>query len=117
MEQSFSIPEIASETEFEIENLLEDLLQNAYQNDAVVNSIIAAKEQGLRKLPVELTKQGIKLAMGDLTIEGSGNARRLYVKGKMYVPNNENLQLFLLKQHHDPPAHGHPGYKAMFQKL
>ena len=52
-----------------IKNLLENLLDKAYQNDKVLNSIIAAKQTSLQKLPVELTRQSIKLAMEDLTLE------------------------------------------------
>ena len=104
-------------SEFEIENLLNKLLSKAYQNNKTVNSIIDAKQQGLRKLPADLTKQGIKLAMGDLTLNGSGSSTRLYVKSKMYVSNDENLKLFLLQQHHDPPTQGHPGYKAILWKM
>ena len=105
------------ETESEIQRLLEDLLIVAYENDEVVKGLIAAREQGLRKIPPELAKQGIKLAMGDLTVEGSGTSKRLYLRSRMYVPNNENLQLFLLQQHHNPPTHGHPGFKTMLRKL
>ena len=101
-----------------IGNSLEDLLHKAYQANGVLNSIIAAKRAGFRKLPADLTtKQGIKLAVGDLTIEGDRSSTRLYVKGKMYVPNDQNLKLFLLQQHHEPAMQGHPGYKAMLQKL
>ena len=98
------------------ENSLENLLNIAYQGNEVKN-IIAAKRAGLRKLPAEIAKQGIKLAMGDLTLEGSGRSTRLYVKSKMYIPDDKNLKLFLLQQHHDPPMQGHPRYKAMLRKL
>ena len=102
-----------------IKNSLEDLLDKAYQSDGVLSSIIAAKQAGLRKLPSNLTKQGIKLAMRDLTLENTGREEsvRLYVKRKMYVPSYERLKLFLLQQHHDPPTQGHPVYKAMLRKL
>ena len=43
-----------------IENSLENLLDKAYQNDKVPNSIIAAKQTGFWKLPAKITKQGIK---------------------------------------------------------
>ena len=91
---------------------MEDLLDIAYQSNEV-KSIIAAKQAGLRKLPAKIAKQSIKLAMGDLTLKGSGRSTRLYVKSKMYVPDDKNLKLFLLQQHHDSPMQGHPGYKAM----
>ena len=57
--------------------------------------------------------------MGDFTLEDTsrGGSTRLYVKCKMYLPNDEKLRLFLLQQHHDPPIQGHPGYKAMLWKL
>ena len=114
LEQSSSSTKMAGS---KIKNSLEDLLDKSYQKDEIVNSIIAAKQSGLRKLPADLTKQGIKLAMGDLTLQGSGRSTRLYVKGKMLVPNDENLKLFLLQQHHNPAIQGHPGYKAMLWKL
>ena len=96
-------------------NSLDDLLEHAYRVDKVVNSIITAKQAGLQKLPADLVKKGIKLAMGDLTLGDSGyeSSTRLYVKSRMYAPDDENLRLFLLQQHHDPPTQGHPGYKAM----
>ena len=114
LEQGFSSTEMAGSR---IENLLENLLDKAYQNDKVLNSIIAAKRAGLQKLPTDLAKQIIKFAMGDLTLAGSGRSTRLYVKGKMYVPNEEKLRLFLLQQHHNPPTQGHPGYKFMLWKM
>ena len=117
LEQSSSSTEMAGSR---IKNSLEDLLDKAYQADEVLNSIIAAKRAGLWKLPANLTtEQGIKLAMGDLTLEdtGRGGSTRLYVKGKMYVPDDEKLRLFLLQQHHDPPVQGHPRYKAMLRKV
>ena len=106
-------------SKFSSGNSLIELLSKAYQNDEAVNSIIAAKRADLRKLPADLAKQGIKFAMGDLTLEGDDRVggTRLYVKSKMYVPDDEKLRLFLLQQHHDPPIQDHPGHKAMLQKL
>ena len=115
-EQGFFSTEMARSR---IEDSLEDLLDRAYQNVKVLDSIIAAKQAGLRRLPADLTKQGIKLAMRDLTLKdnGRGGSTRLYMKGRMYVPGDEKLRLFLLQQHHDPPIQGHPRYKAMLRKL
>lgn len=47
--------------------------------------------------------------MGDFTLENSSyeSSTRLYMKNEM------NLRLFLLKQHH----RNHPGFKAMYQKF
>ena len=112
LETSSSSTEMAGSR---IENQLKDLLDKAYQNNKIVNSIITAKQAGLQKLPADLAKQGIKLAMRDLTLEGDNHVggTKLYVKGKMYVPNEEKLRLLLLQQHHNPAIQGHLGHKAM----
>ena len=72
--------------------LLEELFEKAYKDNEVVKEIIDAKACGLRKLPTALTKKGIVLSMGDLKIK----SEQLYVKNRMYVPENEALQLHLL---------------------
>ena len=71
-----------------------------------MNSIIDAKPKSLRKLLAELTKQDIKLHIEDFTLENSNykSGTKLYVKNKMYIPNDKSLKLFLLKQHHNPPT-------------
>ena len=111
LEQGSSSTKIA---ESRIKNLLENLLDKAYQNNQV-KSIIAAKREDLWRLPADFTKQGIRFAIENLTLidNGRGESTRLYVKDKMYVPGNEKLRLFLLQQHHDPPIQSHLGYKAM----
>ena len=93
---------------------MEELFDKAYKNNKVVKEIINAKARDLQKLPTALTKKGIVLSMGDLRISKN---RQLYVKNRMYILENEALQLHLLQHHHDPPIHGHPGYKAMYQTI
>ena len=51
--------------------------------------------------------------MKDLTLKDSERSTKLYVKSKMYVPDDKNLKLFLLQRHYNPPTQGHPGYKTM----
>ena len=108
-EQGFSNVKINSD----IQKSLNNLLQNAYQDDKVVNSLIAAKQCDQRKLLIERTKQSIKLSIRNLIIS-KNKPKRLYVKGKMYVPESEKLQLFLLQQHHNLANQSHSGYKAMY---
>ena len=93
--------------------LLEELFEKTYEDNEMVKEIMDAKARGLQKLPTALTKKGIRLSIRDLKIKNE----QLYMKNRMYVLENKPLQLFLLQQHHDPPIHGHPGYKAMYQKI
>ena len=92
---------------------LEKLFEKAYKDDKVIKEIINAKACGFWKLPKALTKRGIVLSMGDLKIE----SEQLYMKNRMYISENEVLQLHLLQQHHNSPIHGHPKYKAIYQKI
>ena len=103
-EQGFS----SAKNGFEIQYLLENLLQNAYQHDKVVNNIIAVSEQGFWKLSAELTKQSFKLAMRDLTVDKNDNSKRLYVRIKYtyqiirlysyFCCNNTTIHLYLATQ-------------------
>ena len=67
--------------------LLEKLFKKTYEDDEVVKEIMDAKTHGLQKLPTALTKKGIILSIGDLKIK----SEQLYVKNRMYVPENEAL--------------------------
>ena len=91
------------------EDSWEELFANTYKNDKLIQAIIDAKIRGMRKLPRKILKQ-VKLSMGDLEVKNS----RLYMQGKIYIPDNKNVQLYLLRQQHNPSEQGHPGYKAMF---
>ena len=73
------------------EKFLDELFANAYKNDKLVQAIIDTKVNSIRKLSRKIRKQ-IKLSMGNLEIKNS----RLYMQGKIYVPNNKNLRLYLL---------------------
>ena len=95
------------------EKLLEKLFEKSYEDNKVVKKIINAKARGFQKLLTALTKNDIRLSMGDLKIK----SKHLYVKNKMYVPEDKPLQLFLLQQYHNPLIYGHPGYKAMYWKI
>ena len=68
------------------EDSLEELFANAYKNDKLVQAIIDAKIRGIRKLPRKILKQ-VKLSIRNLEVKNS----RLYVRGKIYVPDNKNL--------------------------
>jgi len=43
--------------------------------------------------------------------------RVAYMEGRIYVPNNKELQEEILKKHHDPADIGHPGQYRMLELL
>ena len=71
-----------------------------------------AKVDGLQKLSGEILKK-VKLSMGDFRVDRD----KLYVKRRLYIPDNNQLKVCMLRQHHDVPKQGYPGYKTIFQSM
>ena len=94
-------------------NSLEELLETAYQKNDIVQKIMKAKSKNLRKLPEKILREGFKLILRDLKIR----EERLFYKKRLFVPHCDKLKLHLFRNHHDPPIHGHPGYREMYAKL
>lgn len=90
-----------------------ELIDKAYMDDVTLKEIQNAKERGDRKLPNVLLKKGIKASMGDIEVQEG----RIYHKKRLWIPDSEELQLHLLRKHHDPPMQGHPGYRAMYANM
>jgi len=110
------IGELESETTNSTEAQLPDLdslLTEAYNNDSTTSQLIAAKRQGLRRLPRKIIDQGIKLAMGDLE-EKDG---RLWVRGRLYIPDDKPTILKIMELYHSTPIAGHPGIRGMHRQL
>ena len=90
----------------------EERITRAYKRDELVQAIMMAKVDGLQKLPGEILKK-IKLSIGDLRV----NRYKLYIKKRLYILDNNELKVYILWQHHDPPEQGHPGYKTVFWSM
>ena len=89
LQQIISVPIEDKKGEIdETEKLLKELFKKIYKDNEVVKEIIDTKVRSLWKLPTTLTKKGIVLLMGDLKIGKNG---QLYVKNRMYIPENKAL--------------------------
>jgi len=102
--------------EEECEDNLRDLdtaFATAYEKDKVVQDIITAKENNLRRLPKHILSKGIKLSMSDLEVKDG----RLWVSGRIYVPEDIELRHTILELYHKPTASGHPGPRRMHSNL
>ena len=78
------------------ESFLKELFANAYKNDKLVQATIDAKVRSKKKLLYKILKQ-VKLFIKDLEVKNS----RLYVQDNIYIPDNKNLQLYLLRKQHN----------------
>lgn len=88
-------------------------LQHATENDEVIQEIFTAMDQGHRRPPHHLIKQGIRLEIGDCKkVDGL-----LHVRDKIFVPFDDELRTKLIRSFHDTKPAGHHGRNATFTAL
>ena len=73
-----------------------DLLKEAYETDPLPNRILKLLREGSR--------HSSEISLADCKVKDG----RLIYRDFIYVPDHPPLQLRLLKDHHKPPAIGHP---------
>lgn len=82
---------------------LDDLITAAYKKDPIPAKIREIMDKHDRQLPTELAR--LKIPINEM-VERDG---RLFVKDRMFVPDDDELRLRLLRSCHDNAAAGHPG--------
>ena len=74
--------------------------------------IMTTKVDDLQKLPSKILKK-VKLSMEDFRIDRD----KLYIKRRLYILENNELKVCVLRQHHNSPEQGYPGHKTMFRSI
>ncbi|KAH0611537.1 uncharacterized protein H6S33_010802 [Morchella sextelata] len=85
---------------------VEELFSNAYQVDSFPNKVLAMLRNGVR--------HSSKISLAECTEDNNG---RLLYRGALYVPDDNDLRLKLLKEYHDNPSAGHPGRAKTLELL
>lgn len=89
----------------------EDLIAMAYENDPVSSKIIEALKNDGGIDPPEL--KDMKLPRSLL----SEKDQRLYVRTRLYAPDNNELRLHLLRLSYDSAMAGHPGRAKTYELI
>jgi hypothetical protein len=84
--------------------LVQEQLREASEQDNLVRRILDAVSQGTSMRDIMVAKCSEKEA-------------QLYYRGQRYVPDDPELQLRLIKEHHDTLLAGHPGRSKTFNLL
>jgi Retroviral aspartyl protease./Reverse transcriptase (RNA-dependent DNA polymerase). len=90
---------------------LEDLIAAAYVKDPLPAKIKEAMSEDGGRVPTELAR--LKIPVNEM-IEKEG---RLFWRNRMFVPDDEELRLRLLRSCHDKAAAGHPGRAKTYELL
>ena len=89
------------------------LIRAAYPNDIILQRIMEAKRLGKRRVPVEVTRAGVKLELGRCEIQDG----LLLIKGRIYIPQDEEVYSALIKQVHDSTVGGHAGREITYSRI
>ncbi|KAH0604613.1 uncharacterized protein H6S33_006281 [Morchella sextelata] len=85
---------------------VEELFSKAYQVDNFPNKILAILRNGIR--------HSNNISLPECTDDNNG---WLLYRGMLYVPDDNDLRLRLLKEHHDKPSTGHSGRAKTLELL
>ena len=98
---------------FQDPDLLLQRIKDTTMTDTVAQEIVACKNSGARRLPVGLTKQGIKLELSSCRYEDG----LLYVRDRIYVPDDERLRADIVRHLHETRMGGHSGKHGTYDRL
>jgi hypothetical protein len=85
---------------------VEELFSKAYQVDSFPNKIPHMLRNGVH--------HSNKISLAECTEDNNG---RLLYRGALHVPEDNDLRLRLLKEHHDKLSAGHPGRAKTLELL
>jgi hypothetical protein len=87
-------------------SLAETLLTQAYQKDSFPLEVLAMLANG--------TKHSLNISLGECSKSPQGI---LLYRSLIYVPDHDELKLWLLQEHNDKPSAGHPGRAKTLELL
>ena len=88
------------------EKSIEELFNEAYTKDPIPDDVLGQLRRGQTR-----SKQ---LSLAECQEDGNG---RLLYRRRLYVPNHMPLKLRLIKDFHEVPAVGHPGWSKTLELL
>jgi transposase InsO family protein len=89
-----------------------DKVQRTYPDDAVLQKLIQAVQQGHRRIPKELLDKKLRIELARCRIhEGL-----LYFNNRLYIPEGE-VRTEIIQQVHESYCGGHSGKHGTYQKL
>lgn len=94
---------------------LEALIAAAYEKDGITKSIITAIREGDRVLPPQAARalSAYRISLAECRTEHG----KLFYFDRTWVPDDEELRLHLIREHHDSISAGHPGREKTFELL
>ena len=90
-----------------------ELIRAAYPDDIILQRVMEAKRLGRRRIPIDITRTGLKIELGDCEIRND----LFYVKGRIYVPAKEEVYTAIIEHIHGSPPGGHAGREITYDRV
>ena len=88
-------------------------VREAYEEDTIVQRIMAAKTPGQPRILHDLIKEGVRLELGDCKIHG----QMLYIGSRLYVPDKPKLKTNIIKNIQESLPGGHAGRSSTYDRV
>ncbi|KAL2444003.1 Transposon Tf2-6 polyprotein [Exophiala dermatitidis] len=101
-------------SEGDLEKPIPEQIADAYQSDPLIKEILQSIEKKQAKLPPAVVSSiPERISLADCE-EKNG---QLWFKGRLWIPNDDELRLAVLRAFHDMPGSGHPGRRKTYAAL
>ena len=92
---------------------LMDRIRQVYLNDVILQRIMEAKREDLKRIPMNIIKEGVRLELEDCEIRED----LFWIKDKLYVSSNESLHAALIIHIHESPFGDHAGRAVTYDRV
>jgi transposase InsO family protein len=86
-----------------IDRTIQQIIEEEYKDDSFLQSTLDLLRTGGRSKQISLSECEIRNDPYDITKD------RLYYKGRLVIPDSDELRFKILQEAHDSPVAGHPG--------
>ena len=92
---------------------LMDQIKEAYEQDDILQQVMAAKLANKRRIPDNALRAGFKVEMSELAIRND----MLWKEGKLVIPKDDHLRTEIVRHFHDHPVMGHAGRNEVYHRV
>ena len=92
---------------------IETVVRTVYEADEHAQLLLCAVQLGARRLPLDLVRAGVRVELSRCRTRNG----LVFVKDRLYVPNDDEVRSRVIRTCHDELVAGHPGREGTYQRV